>query len=303
MSALASIILAFSFTAATALWGYYGLPGLIEATSGFTELCQSLFARCLEYYEIITFIAMWLGAALLASGLLYSLIRNSLRTVQSYYAVSRLPVRSKKSPVVLIDDLSEAAFTHGIFRPRIYLTLGLLKGLDKDELRAVFLHELHHKRERDPLRLLLLSFFRDLFFYAPVVKDIAANLKIKMEHASDDAAAKKEGERLVLASALIKVARGNYSAFVPSITGNSQVSARVRRLVDGKEPRFSRPTSRAVVLSVAAAAFLAFSLAYPVGAKTMDHECTLKQCSVHVDKVAKCREHCDAHDTRSRHAH
>lgn len=303
MSAFASIMLALSFGAIASLWAFYGLPGLIEMTSGFTELCQSLFARCLEYYEIIKFISMWLGAALLAGGLIYSLVKNSLQTLRSYYAVSRLPVRGKKGPVVIIDDGSRAAFTHGIFRPRVYLTLGLLKGLDRDELRAVFLHELHHKRERDPMRLILLSFFRDLFFYAPVVKDIAANLKIRMEHACDDAAAKKEGERLVLASALVKVARGHYSAFAPSITGNSQVSARVRRLVEGREPSFSRPTLRAIVSSVAVAAFLAFSLAYPVGAKTIDHECSLKQCSVHVDKVAKCRVHCDVHAATSGHVH
>ncbi len=303
MSAFASIMLAFSFTAAAALWGYYGLPGLIGMTSGFTELCQSLSARCLEYYDIIKFISMWLGAALLAVGLLYSSVKTAFHIIKSYSAVSRLPVRGKKGSVVIIDGLSKAAFTHGIFRPRIYLTLGLLKGLDRNELRAVFLHELHHKRERDPLRFLLLSFFRDLFFYAPVIKDMAANLKIRMEHASDDAAAKKEGERLVLAGALVKVARGNHSAYAAvSITGNNQVSARVRRLVEGRES-FSRPRLRSIVLSVAVAAFLAFSLAYPVGAKTIDHECSLKQCSVHVDKVAKCRDHCDAHAATSGHAH
>lgn len=304
MSAFASIMLAFSFTAVAALWGYYGLPGLIVMTSGFTELCQSFLNRCLEYFEIIKFISMWLGAALLASGLLYSSVKTAFHIIKSCSAVSRLPVRSKKGSVIIIDGLSKAAFTHGIFRPRIYLTLGLLKGLDRDELRAVFLHELHHKRERDPLRFLLLSFFRDLFFYVPVVKEMAANLKIRMEHASDDAAAKKEGERLVLAGALVKVARGNHQAYAAvSITGNNQVSARVRRLVEGREPSFSRPRLRSIVSSVGVAAFLAFSLAYPVGAKTIDHECSLKQCSVHVDKVAKCRDHCDAHAAASGHAH
>ena len=205
--------------------------------------------------------------------------------------------------VVIIDDLSKTAFTHGIFSPRIFLTRGLLKGLDRDELKAVFLHELHHKREKDPLKFVLLSFFNDMFFYAPIVKYLVAKLKIKIEHGSDDTAAKKAGERLALASALVKVAKGNCAAFAPaSITGNNQVSARIKRLIDGKEPSRSRPAFRAIVSSVAVALFLAFSLAYSVGANTIDHECSLKQCSIHVDKVSKCREHCDKH-AKQGHAH
>lgn len=303
MSSFASIMIALSFGTLASLWALYGLPGLIGMTSAFTELCQSLFTRCLEYYELIKIISLWLGAALLASGLVYSSVKSAFHIIKSYSAVSRLPVRGRKGSVVIIDGLSKTAFTHGIFRPRIYLTLGLLKGLDRDELKAVFLHELHHKREKDPLKFVILSFFKDLFFYAPALRDIVANMKIKMEHASDDAATKKGGERLALASALVKVAKDNSAAFAPaSITGNSQVSARVRRLIGGKEPSLSRPTLRAIVSSVAVATFLAFSLAYPVGAKTINHECSLKQCSAHVDKVAKCREHCDKH-AKQIHAH
>ena len=303
MSSFASIMLALSFGALASLWALYGLPGLIGMTSAFTELCQSLFTRCLEYYELIKITSLWLGAALLAFGLVYSSAKSAFHIIKSSSAVSRLPVRGRKGSVVIIDDLSETAFTHGIFRPRIFLTRGLLKGLDRDELKAVFLHELHHKREKDPLKFVLLSFFNDMFFYAPIVKYLVAKLKIKIEHASDDAAAKKAGERLALASALVKVAKGNCAAFAPaSITGNNQVSARIKRLIDGKEPSRSRPAFRAIVSSVAVALFLAFSLAYSVGANTIDHECSLKQCSIHVDKVSKCREHCDKH-AKQGHAH
>jgi Zn-dependent protease with chaperone function len=46
------------------------------------------------------------------------------------------------------------AVTHGLVRPRILLSAGLVDALDAAELTSVLVHERHHLWRRDPLRLL-----------------------------------------------------------------------------------------------------------------------------------------------------
>jgi Zn-dependent protease with chaperone function len=282
-------ILAFIVTSLA--WAVYAFPGILSLTSGVLEACQSLFVRCVELASIAKLFIIWSGALLVSAGLIYAAFRAGVNILKTRRAVASLPLKYSGENIALIMDGSlKTAFTCGLLKPRIYISTGLLSGLEKDELRAVFLHELKHKKSYDPLRFLLIGFVRDAFFYLPAIKHMAFFARLKKEHAADDTAAARLGSPISLASAMIKVAReGALYAALADNTG--QVTGRVRRLLEGRETPLKVPAKAvAVSLIVSAALLLSFSMPIYAGAKA--HECTLDKCEMHVDMVKGCREHC-----------
>lgn len=143
----------------------YGLPDLLHLTYHAAALCKGVFVLCIAYSNVIKLAFLWSGAALLATGFFYGIIKAAASRVKTGRAIKKLPPSARRGSVVLIRDAeSRAAFTHGLISPMIYMSTGLLASLDRDEIKAVFLHELHHKRSLDPLRFFILTLFKDMFF-------------------------------------------------------------------------------------------------------------------------------------------
>ena len=294
---LPAFILAFIIT--SFVWAVYAFPGILSLTASALEACQSLLVRCVELASIAELFFIWSSALLVAAGLIYASFRAGVNIFKTRKAVSALPVKySGKNIALIMDGSLKTAFTCGLFWPRIYISTGLLRGLEKDELRAVFLHELKHKKDYDPLRFLLIGFARDAFFYLPAIKHMAFFARLKKEHEADDTAAARLGSPISLASAMIKVAReGALYAALADNTG--QVTGRVRRLLEGRETPLKIP-AKAVAVSLIVSAALLLSLSIPIYAGAKAHECTLDKCETHVDMVKGCREHCS---TKHNHNH
>lgn len=293
-----------------ASWLLFGLPGLIWATYGLVEFCQGLFVRCIEYYDFIKIMLLWSGASLMAAGFVYGAVKGVEDLINAKRYIKRLPLCGK-GPVVLIrDGRSRAAFTHGLLRPRIYISTGLINGLSREELRAVLRHELHHKRRFDPLRFFLLSYLKDTFFYIPVVKYSIDRIRVRKEHEADDAAAPSLKEGLSLAGALVKVAafnngdRGFSTAMYITGDNTPEVTARVGRLIEGKKADFRPPAARTVLLSILTSLFLGLTLSMPLHAWAVSKECSTKHCEMHINKLGKdCKLHCEASARRGHHRH
>ena len=275
----------------------YGFPGLVHLTYHVMDFCQSIFVQCIAYSNVIKLVFLWLGAAILATGFLHGIIKGIAGIIKTGRAIKRLPLSRRCGPVVLIrDNCSRAAFTHGLLSPVIYMSTGLLKDLDRDEVKAVFLHELHHKRRLDPLRFFILTLLKDMFFYIPLIKYLVAYIRFKKEHEADDAARFYTNEPLSLAGALLKVAafQRDMAMMLAAITGGVEggaVAARIRRLVEGKDARFKLPTVKTVTVSLFITVFLALSLTLPLSAGFPDQkECTKKQCAMHSKKAVET--HC-----------
>lgn len=278
-----------------------GLPALIGVTYGMAEFCQSLLVRCVEYSAILKVVLLWTGSMTLAAGLLYGLTNGAVNIIRTRKSVKGMPVADLGRPVVLIKDSAMAAFTHGFLRPRIYISTGLLASLDGDEKRAVFLHELHHRRRLDPLRFFLLNLLKDSFFYIPAIKYLAAYAVARGEHEADDAGA--SAGPLNLASAIVKVAGFNRAVNMPaSITGGGSVGLRVARLVEGASFRFTPPPVKTIAASVLVTVLLSVSLALPLkAASAMAAECSTDHCAMHLDRLgSECKTHC-ATDSHRRH--
>lgn len=122
------------------------------------------------------------------------------------------------------------AFCLGFWRPRIWLTAGLVDLLTDEELIAVLTHEVAHCRQRDPLRLLLSRALTSAFFFLPLVSDLAKLAELQQEVAADQAAIIHLSNDLPLLCALQKLLMPQAHPRVPYSPFNV-TEARLRRLI------------------------------------------------------------------------
>jgi Zn-dependent protease with chaperone function len=117
----------------------------------------------------------------------------------------RLPAAQGLRPAV-VDDPHPWAVTHGLWRPRVAISTGLLALLGPQELEAVLAHERHHVLRRDPLRLLLARAALAALLWTPGGRALLHTFTEASELAADAFAMEQVGPR-TLASALHKIAR------------------------------------------------------------------------------------------------
>lgn len=138
-----------------------------------------------------------------------------------------------------LDDNRCAAFTWGLFRPRIALSSGLCKILSEPAHQAVMFHEAAHARVYDPLQQLLLAVLADAF--GPFgMRALYNRYLIQREIAADQVAlAACGGDDIPLLSALMAVARGqNRQETAGGYAGlDGVMEARLSFLETGSAPR------------------------------------------------------------------
>lgn len=288
----------------TAAWFSYSFPHMLAFTSALTEWCQSLFLQCVEYLLIIKTFFLWFGFIVLSVWFAYAVFKAFFTLFKAGRQIKKLPLSRHSDIIVIKDDKLKTAFTYGLLRPDIYISAGLINSLDNSELKAVYLHELHHKNRKDPLRFFILSIVRDTFFYMPVKGFVERMIHTRIEAEADDAAVREMKEPISLAGALLKLAGFNRDMlmFQPaSINGIGSVENRIKRLVDEKEEKVKLPSAKAIVISVFMSGFLMLSLAFPLFASFPDAgRCDMNHCSAHMIQLGKdCQSHCET----SKHIH
>lgn len=277
----------------------YALPGLLSLTKDALEACQTLFDLCVESAAAAKLVIFWSGALIASIGLLYASLKATRNIIATRRAISAMPIKLKGGVALITDPALKTAFTAGLLKPRIYISTGLLMSLEKDESRAVFFHELRHKKNFDPLRFAVFAFIRDAFFYLPAIRHLAFFARLKKEHEADDAASRRLGHPLSLASAMVKVAKEG-SLYAALAENNEQVTGRVRRLLEGTQ-KPPRVPARAVAMSLVVPAALILALSIPIYAAPGAHECTTEKCEKHKNVMKGCKEHCAAKHDHSHH--
>jgi TonB family protein len=101
----------------------------------------------------------------------------------------RLAVADAELPsdAVHVRRESPGPFVKGSLRPVIVLPAAIVEQLDRDELRAVLIHEREHLRRRDPLRYAVLAAVRAAFWYYPPVWWLVRRIRETTEMACDEA--------------------------------------------------------------------------------------------------------------------
>ncbi len=111
-------------------------------------------------------------------------------------------------PVRLLASLRiDTPVAVGWLRPVVLLPITALTGLDEDQLRAVFAHELAHIRRHDFLVNMIQRGVESILFYHPGVWWVSARIRSEREHCCDDLAVQICGDRSVYAQALMELER------------------------------------------------------------------------------------------------
>ncbi len=112
-----------------------------------------------------------------------------------------------RPPVVFLEQGGPALFCTGARRPALVVSSAALDLLDEIELRAALAHELAHLDNGDPASSWLLMAGRALQFFNPAFQVLSRAVARDAEWLADDEAARACGDRIALASGLLKLHR------------------------------------------------------------------------------------------------
>lgn len=134
-------------------------------------------------------------------------------------------------PVRVVRDSKAVALTHGLLRPRIVVSTGLLRRCSETELRAILEHEAEHVRRRDPLRTLVARVGVGRWSRVSAVAHFLFCLKRDAELRADRAAIRVVGPQAV-ASAIASISHERTSRPIHLMAGGDSriLTARVDQL-------------------------------------------------------------------------
>lgn len=184
---------------------------------------------------------------------------------------SRLGIRHPP-PVAWVDRGAPLLFCTGVLRTAVVVSRGAVELLDPQELRAALAHELAHLSRRDPAASWGVLCARVLMCFNPAFQVVARAVARDAEWLADERAAEACGDRLALASGLLKLHRatsGTRAArrTLPFAGALSEPLARVRsrdievrcrRLLDPPAPRLPFGGARVVLAALSLTALLFF---------------------------------------------
>lgn len=208
---------------------------------------------------------------LLGGGILLgaaSKARRLERATRPWRTLRRAASSESGANIRILETTRPVAATVGLMRPTVLLSRGLLDRLSPQAGRAVRAHEAAHRRRRDPLRLALARWGTSL--HLPGTGGaLYRELDLVVERAADEAAARRVGDRVKVAEALLAVARLRPATAPGPGFGEGPVEVRVQALLE-EGPKDRRPC-RGIGSALAglAVAFFAFSPQFHHGLETL----------------------------------
>jgi len=173
--------------------------------------------------------------------------------------------------VVFLDRDGPVLFCTGVRAPAIVISRGALRLLDPAELRAALAHELAHVARRDPAASWGVLVARGLMFFNPAFQVVSRALARDAERLADERAAALAGDRLALASGLLKLHRATAGSairrtlpFAAALSGPlarvraHDIELRCRRLLDPAPVRLPFAAARVALAGVSLTALLFF---------------------------------------------
>ena len=180
------------------------------------------------------------------------LVRDSVQ-VQRYSRAGY--TRGEDSTFRVLPGPEPRAFVLGVFRPKIYLSEGLLSTFDRDALQPVLAHEQEHVQNRDALLRIVAS--AGLLFYLPGIASFVKRLVTQaQELAADAEAARQIGDRARVAESLVRLARFSIPPAKAFEFAQSDIQTRVHHLL-ADEPKPGGPSSASLLAGVLALSALA----------------------------------------------
>lgn len=227
------------------------------------KFCISLFKEHSFYYFLVTIILNVLIAytilitliKIIGQCMLLKRFKKKIFAQQNLGLTTALNREFERlhQDIIVIDHKESLAFTVGFRRPRIVLSSGLIKILDRDELEAVVEHETFHQQNDDSLKIFILQLISQTIWFIPLTKWSYQNYKIISELLADEYAIQRMGSELGLSSALFKLIKnyfkGNPTPVLVHFSDES-VNYRLQQLVEPKKAIPVRLKTTSMVISI-----------------------------------------------------
>lgn len=266
-----------------------GIKGYISDTKSTYEAvtcCGSVCSKCFFTLRTIVTALPWICIVTLFTGIcmgiqkLFLMLSWNYRFIRSLTPLSignrselkkfLLPAHLYEQLVLFDNSEQRYAFTSGLWKPKIYVSTGVCSYLTKKEFRTVILHEIHHVKNKAPLKLFVLQILCAFNFFLPINRRLLTLYSSVCEKAADDAAVNISGEPLELASALLKLSRSHTPAALYSTVafsgGQKIIEDRIMRLLEPQAapPRFGKTSS---YLSCLLSFFIIITICLPLFSK------------------------------------
>jgi hypothetical protein len=214
------------------------LPGLVMISLG---ISAALALRHAEVDSLLC-IVVFLGPVLICS---FAIFRATARLVGRRRVLDALrdetvPASNRlqsiadeiQVPVRELPDCGLACLVAGVFRPIVIISTGAVESMTDEELQSVLLHERAHLLRRDTLWATIVTFIADCGLW-PTEK--ALNIYRRSREIMADQLACRDTDRLLLASVLVRFARGlqhRQLDFAENFAEQNSVSERVKLLIE-----------------------------------------------------------------------
>lgn len=197
--------------------------------------------------------------------------------------------------VVVIKDPKPQAFCFGIRNPKIYVSTGLLKLINNEELEAVLRHERYHLEHKDSLTLLIGSVTASLFPFFPVLTDLVHQYRVKRELNADQAVTDSMTNASSLVSVLKKLIDQKYApayAFTSSLAEWDTLELRIKTLLK-QRPAKQNVSLMRVGVSLISGLVMYVLLIAPVNAIELhdNQQDVMMLCMQGDECVSWCKEH------------
>lgn len=100
---------------------------------------------------------------------------HSIRT-QSLFENKTIDIIKVSEPMI---------FCYGLFRHRVAISEALINSTPVQDLTAMVQHELHHQSSRDPLRLFVIQWLEQTYFFIPHFRELTKLFRLNMEVEAD----------------------------------------------------------------------------------------------------------------------
>ena len=212
--------------------------GLLSPPFVCSPLCSQVSIRpfCLIVHRLGVPLFGYTLAVLMVAGLAWgssTIARATISTRRHLASLNRKPLPASREVFLIPAGSLATAFSVGYFRPKVFITQALWHQLVKEEREGLLLHEAHHAKASDGMMLALLELISRAFFLIPLFSWLKERFREMMEFAADDAALTGGTGKVVLASALLKVAKISPVAAPISINPAFEqgLEVRVKRLL------------------------------------------------------------------------
>lgn len=169
-----------------------------------------------------------MGAVLLVGSVAFFLYRRGVQAQRLGRILDTIAPHTRETFWV-VESREALAVSVGLFKPRVFISRGLIQNVSREELKAIVEHEQEHGRRRDNLQKLL-AFLCTI--PSLVQRRLLADLSLAVEQCCDAVAARVLGDPLLVAETLVAVqklsrgARGARCGF-----DSSNIEARVNALL------------------------------------------------------------------------